>query len=93
MAKVFLRQKSDSQILVDKNTGEVSELIESFVVNEDTWFKLYTRAFASYCDNLTGNAIKFFSKCLKYSQEDKGEGNYFLINEPYLQKELDEAKL
>lgn len=93
MSKVFLKQKSKTEEKVNKETGEITDLIETFVVDEDAWFKLYIKAFATYCDNLTGNAIKFFSKCLKYSLEDKGDGNYFFINDPYLQKELEDTKL
>lgn len=93
MAEVFLKQKSDSQEIFNKDTGELTDLYETFTVDEETWFKLYTTTFASYCDNLTGNAIKFFSKCLKYSQEDNGEGNYFLITNPYLKKELEEMRI
>ena len=93
MSKVFLIQKNDSQEIFDKETGELTDLYETFTVDEETWIKLYTNTFAKCCDNLTGNAIKFFSKCLKYSLEDRGDGNFFYITDTYLQKELEEAKL
>ena len=60
---------------------------------DENYFEIYINIFASACDNLTGNAIKFFSKCLKHSLKDQGEGNYFMINDPYLQQEFISAGL
>lgn len=93
MKKVFVKMKNDTYELVDKSTGEVTELTQTFVVEEEDWFKLYVGVFASAIDKLTGNAIKFFGICLKHSRPDQGEGNYFVISDHYLQEDLSKKSL
>lgn len=91
--KVFIKMKNDAYELVDKETGEIKELTQTFIVDDEHWLKLYVDVWASACDKLTGNGIKFFSVCLKHSQPDKGEGNYFMISDPYLIEDLKKKSL
>jgi hypothetical protein len=86
--KMFIKQKNESYELVNKDTGELTELVETYVLNEELWYRLYVEVFASACDNLTGNAIKTFAKCIKHAKEDKGDGNYIYITDIYFKKDL-----
>lgn len=93
MSKVFLKKENESWELVDKKTGEVTKFIETFVVDDQHWLKLYVHLYSLVSSNLTGGAKDVFSLCLKHAKEDKGDGNYFYSNDKYFVEDLKNINL
>lgn len=88
MGKAFVRVESESYALLDKETGEVSELQESFVVDEDRWIQLYSSLFFDASGKVAGQSLKVFCACLKYAQLDYGDGNYVCTNSPNFLRDI-----
>lgn len=87
----YIRKNNGAIEFRDSETNKVKRFYDSITVDRETWFKVYITAFSDLTKDLSGNAIKVFIKCLKYAQEDMGDGNFFVINK-YLKAELDEIK-
>lgn len=82
MNAVFLKMNNDSYELVDKDTGEVKELIETIKVDEETWFKLYVSSFFGALENITSlKDMKLFILCLKLSVDRNESGNIINISD------------
>lgn len=88
---MFIKKTNESWFLTNTETGEMKELQETFVVNEEHWLKLYVDMFCMLCDKLSGASIKLMTIILKYAQKDESFGNFFMTNHPGLKKEI-EAK-
>lgn len=91
MAGSYIK-KSNGSLEYRDDTGKVKLFHSSIAVDRETWFKLYVMAFSDLTDNLSGNAVKVFIKCLLYAQEDMGDGNFFTINK-YLKAEFEKIKV
>lgn len=87
--KVFIRKEDECYERLNKETGEIEKLYETFVVSDEHWLKLYANFFCMACDNISGQSIKLFSICLKYATEDQGDGNFILTSNPYFKKEIE----
>jgi hypothetical protein len=90
---MFVRKTNECYSLIDKETGEVTEFQETFVVDDDYWLKVYANFFCMACDNLSGQAIKLFTICLKYATKDEGNGNYIVTGNPYFKMEIATKKI
>lgn len=76
MKTVFLKVKDECYELVNKETGEITELYETIKVDEDTWFKLYVNTFFGAIGNITSlKDLKLFILCLKLSVDRQDDGN------------------
>lgn len=92
MSKVFVRKKNECYSLLDNETGEIKELQETFVVDDEQWIKLYASLFYFACEKITGQSIKVFIACLKHAQRDEGEGNYICTNGIGFQNDIKSEK-
>lgn len=92
MSKVFIRKTSECYSLLDNETGEITELQETFVINEEQWIKVYAGLFFLACDKITGQSVKTFIACLKHAQKDSGEGNFICTSGLGFQKDLSGEK-
>lgn len=82
MSAVFLKVENESYELVDKETGEVTELYETIKVDEEIWFKLYVNTFFGAIGNITSlKDLKVFILCLKLSVDRKDEGNIINVTD------------
>ena len=94
MNKVFVKVSNESYALLDKETGEIKELKETFVVDEEKWLKLYASLFCLACDELSGQAIKLFIVIMKYAlYDEKGEGNLFYTSDIHYKQDIEHMKL
>lgn len=94
MRRVFVKLTNESYALLDKETGEIKELKETFFVDEEKWLKLYASLFCLACDNLSGQAIKLFIVIMKYAlYDEKGEGNLFYTSDINYKKDIEKMKL
>lgn len=76
MGAVFIKQLDDSHELIDKETGEITELYETYKIDEELWFKLYINTFfEAICEITSVTEIKLFALCLKFAREQVGYGN------------------
>lgn len=82
MADTFIKVKDDSYEVVDKETGELLELYETYKIDEETWFRLYVNTFFAAIGEITSlKDIQLFIECLKFSHEADGLGNIVCISD------------
>lgn len=82
MGAVFLKKVNESYELVDKETGEITELVETFKVDEETWFKLYISTFYGALEKINSlKELKVFILCLKLSVDRGENGNIINISD------------
>lgn len=82
MSAVFLKKVNESYELVDKETGEVTELVETFKVDEEAWFKLYISTFFGALEMISSlKELKVFILCLKLSVDRGADGNIINITD------------
>lgn len=90
MSKVFLKVKNDRFELVDKETGELKELKETIVVNEDLWMKLYVNTFFYAIGRMKSLVdIKVFACCLKFAVK-REDGNIVRTSESSFKQRIKE---
>lgn len=90
MSKVFLKIDNERFELVDKETGELKELKETIVVDEDMWMKLYVNTFFYAIGKMKSLVdIKVFACCLKFAVK-REEGNIILTSESSFKKKIKE---
>lgn len=76
MGKLFIKMNNERYEKVDKETGEISELQQTLVFDEDKWFQLYSNVFLFALKDVNSLVdIKVFAACLKCSMEDEKYGN------------------
>jgi hypothetical protein len=92
MGKVFVKKENECYSLLDNITGEVTELKETVVVDDEQWLKLYASLFLFACDKITGQSIKVFIACMKHAFKDEGEGNLVCTNNPLFAKDIEHEK-
>lgn len=91
MKSVFIKVKDDSYELVNKETGELTDLYETFRIDEDTWFKLYIKTFCAALGEITSlKELKLFSNCLRFSTDREEYGNIINITDVKFRKMVDE---
>lgn len=90
MGDTFLKVKSESYSLLNNDTGEVSELHESFLVDEETWFRLYVNTFFGAIGRIRSAIdIKVFILCMKMSV-DRPEGNMICTGDAFFKRSASE---
>lgn len=103
MGKIFLKVNDERYEKVDKLTGEVTELKQTIVFDESSWFKLYSGVFCSILSDIKSLIdVKVFAVCLLASIQDDKYGNvvetgnrfknilskYVTISQPALSRSL-----
>lgn len=76
MGKVFIKMNDSRYEKVDKVTGEITELKHTLVLDEESWFKVYSNVFCSAISEIKSLIdVKVFAVCLKCSIYDEKYGN------------------
>lgn len=76
LSKLYLKMPSNTHEKFDMNTGEISELIQTIVVNEEAWFKLYVESFFDAISKISSlKELQLFILCLKISVDREENGN------------------
>ena len=79
MGKIFIKMEDDRYEKFDSETGELTELIHTIAVDQQTWFQLYSNVFCYAIASIKSLVnIKVFSVCLKCSVWDDKNGNVAL---------------
>lgn len=92
MAKLFFKQKDDTKCIVNKETGEIDDFIQTLIVDEDTWLKLYVNTFFSAIGQMKSLVdMKVFSCCLKFAIHRDNNGNIVNTNESSFKRALNET--
>ncbi len=75
MAKVFIKDKNESYSLVDNKTGEIKELVETYVVDEELWVKLYVGTYFHALGKIkSATEMKIFAACLLFAERTEDNG-------------------
>ena len=103
MSKIFIKVSNEKYEKVDKVTGEVTELKQTLVFDEESWFRLYSGVFCSILSDIKSLVdVKVFAVCLLASVNDSSYGNivetgprfksilskYMSISQPALSRSL-----
>lgn len=84
MGKIFIKMEDDRYEKFDSETGELTELIHTIAVDQQTWFQLYSNVFCYAIASIKSLVnIKVFSVCLKCSVWDDKNGNVVEIGERF----------
>lgn len=87
MGAIFIKVKDESFELVDKETGEISDLYETYKIDEETWYRIYVNTFfATICEITSVKDIQLFVACLKYSRCHGEDGNIVCISDIEFQR-------
>ena len=75
MSKVFIKKDNESYVLVDKESGELKKLVETFVVDEELWMKLYVGTYFTAIGKIkSATEMKIFAACLLFAEKTDDNG-------------------
>lgn len=82
--KIFVKMKDDRYEKLDSSTGEITELLHTIAVDQETWFQLYANVFCCVIASIKSLVnIKVFAVCLKCSIWDDTNGNVIETGERF----------
>ena len=82
--KIFIKMKDERYEKLESSTGEVTELLHTIAVDQETWFQLYSNVFCYAIASIKSLInIKVFAVCLKCSVWDDKHGNVIETGERF----------